>query len=293
MRKGGHGSFPGERKPGGWRTKRKKVGLGIVEDPFALAAKNPMIWPLTVWELDFKDPMMGKLKCEIQDGVRTSDANLNVTISVFNPLVVIYIMDLFGRDAKVVYDPFAGGGTRAIVCAKQGLEYIGVEVREEEVEAIFKRLDSVNAEADIICGDSRCIPEIADQSADFLITCPPYYNLEMYNGGANDLSMAATYDDFLDGIEKVIKECHRILKPGALSCWVVGLHRDKKGQILSIPSDIVNICKSNGFFHKEEIILYWDKEVVALRRLSTFNKGNHFLIRCHEHLEVFVRKESI
>jgi len=191
-----------------------------------------------------------------------------------------------------IYDPFAGGGTRAIIAAKKGLKYIGVEVRKKEVLAIKERLKDNNVCSQIIQGDSQKIEIIKDNTADFLITCPPYYDLETYRGGKADLSMAETYDDFLNGIKNVVVESKRILKNNSLSCWVVGLHRDKEGQLLSIPHDIVSIHKSLGFVHKEEVILNFDKNTAgAVRRAGNFEKGQKFLIRNHEYLEIFINKK--
>jgi DNA modification methylase len=284
-------------------------GLGLEEDAFKLAIEKYGIWPMTVWTCNFSDPMLKKLKREVGDGswLGTStrsnsfhkhDLNKKrthmyneVVESVFNPMVAIWILNLFGPENGLVYDPFAGGGTRAIVTVKKGLDYVGMEIRQDEVEAVNERLKNNKVDAEIICGDSKDAFQIKNQSADFLMTCPPYYNMEKYNGGNNDLSMCESYDDFLRGIEQVIIESFRILKSGSLSCWVVGVHRDKNGQLLSIPSDISNIHKKNGFIHKEEVVLYWDKNTTgAIQRVGNFEKKNKFLIRCHEYLEVFIKK---
>ena len=285
-----------------------------------------------MWDCDFSDPMLKRLKTEIGDGCSAGQNtgalgyqtkrpdiftrkdsfnqgkgsgykqtmgpgfkpgisaanNDRVSESIFNPVVAIWILNLFAPQTGVVYDPFAGGGCRAIISAKKELKYIGIELRREEVNAIKTRLKDNNITAKIICGDSRNVPQIPNESADFLITCPPYYNMEKYDGGPNDISMANTYDEFLDKIEASIKESHRILRPGSLSCWVVGLHRNKNGELLTIPHDIVKIHKRHGYKHKEEIVLNWNKNTTgALRRVGNFEKGNKFLIRNHEYLEVF------
>ena len=292
-------------------------GFGFA-DEFKTAIKKYGIWPITVWDCNYSDPLLQQLKKRVGDGCeerigcgslgyqsksarvecftkKSNDKSTDrgkISESIFNPVVAIWILNLFGPEKGTVFDPFAGGGCRAIAVAKKGLEYVGIELRQEEVNAIKDRLNRNDCEAKIYCADSKNLKAlkgggIKNNSADFLITCPPYYNLETYKGGENDISMAKTYAGFLKGIEETVKESKRILKPGVLSCWVVGFHRDKYGGLLSIHSDIAAIHKSLGFLHKEEVILNL-KNNGSLQRVGNFEKGDKRLIRTHEYLEVFV-----
>lgn len=328
MRKGGRSSFLSEKgrekSDEGWRNllgkkrKQQTIDLGIEADIFQPAIKKYGVWPTTVWDCNFTDRYMKELKAAVGDGcnarpgsgtlgyqsfARTGSATHSyktamsgssahkVTESIFNPILAIWIMNLYAPQKGVVYDPFCGGGTRAIVSYKKGLDYTGIELRQEEIEAVEQRLLNNNAKAKIVLGDSKNPNGIPPNYADFLITCPPYFNLEMYEGGTNDLSMAKSYDDFLSMIEPVVVQSCRILKPGALSCWVVGLHRDSKGGLLSIPQDIARIHKANGFKHKEEVIINWTN-TGAISRVGNFEKGQKLLIRSHEYLEVFEKQNK-
>jgi DNA modification methylase len=284
-------------------------------DYFETAIDRYGVWPTTVWDLDMGDRTVQKMKSLIGDltdtrsqsgslgyqtkqtrtagGVWNKGARLfkKTTASIFNPLIPIYVLKMYGKNVKTIYDPFAGGGTRAIVCAKMGKKYKGCEIREDEVKAVNSRLATNDCHAEINHASATKPWMIPDKWADMVITCPPYYNMETYNGGENDLSMATTYSQFKTGIASVICECNRIMKPGAMAFWVVGLHRDKNMNLINIPSDIAEIHKSFGFAHKEEIILNVKKETTgALRRVGNFEKGNHILIRTHEYLEVFEKQ---
>jgi len=346
--RGGQASFPSQRgrekSDKGWRNSpmsKNKAGLGMAPDPFITAIEKYGIWPTTVWNCDYTDKMMQRLKQEIGDGcqsragsgslgyqskiqesrqkgsnvgkdfTRTGNSRKRqsaraecfrskegndesvyagkITESIFNPAVVIWILNMFCPPDAIVYDPFAGGGTRAIITEKSERKYIGVELRQEEVDAIYDRCDYNEVSPKIICADSRNVPQIESQSAEFLITCPPYWNLERYDGGADDMSMAKTYDDFLDMIETSIQESHRILKPGSLSCWVVGLHRDIDGELLAMNHDIAALHQNNGFKFKEEIVLHL-QNTGSVQRVGNFEKGDHRLIRTHEYCVVFERK---
>ena len=143
----------------------------------------------------------------------------------------------------------------------------------------------------MFCGDAAdCSEFMEDSSADFCFTCPPYWNLEKYDGGQGDLSMCRTYRDFLDGLEKVVCETFRILRPGSYSCWVVGLHRDVKGGLLAMHHDVARLHLDCGFAFKEEVVLNL-RGTGAIRRVGNFGRGNQYLVRIHEYLLVFRKPE--
>lgn len=212
-----------------------------------------------------------------------------ITESIFNPVVAINILNLYAPKKGMCYDPFAGGGTRAIVAAKFGLDYVGVELRQEEVDAIYDRCRYNEVEVKIVCASSASVPQIKTGSADFSMSCPPYWNLEQYKGGKEDMSMAETYEAFLGMLSDSIKESYRILKKGSVSCWVVGLHRDRKGELLPLNHDVAWLHREAGFKLKEEVVLNM-KNTGAVRRVGNFEKGNKFLIRTHEYCLIFEKE---
>ena len=132
-------------------------------------------------------------------------------------------------------------------------------------------------------------PSVPDLLACFSFTCPPYFNLEMYDGGQDDLSMAPTYMHFCAGMTAVLKETIRILKPGSLSVWVVGILRKPDGKLIPLHHDITRLAKAVGFYLKEEIILS-HRNNGAIQRVGNFEKGNKFLIRTHEYALVFEKR---
>jgi len=287
------------------------------EDPFVVAKDKYGIFPVSVWEADMSNPITRRLKRMIGDNAEERDtpgttfsgsdfiSKSKHTSSIFNPAVASWILNLYAPREGIAFDPFGGGGTRAIMTAKHGLKYIGYELREKECAAVIERCTACDLKAEIykkqsvkelqvviVQGDARNPDFVPDECADFVITCPPYFNMEQYDGGEADLSMAASYDDFLEGIADVASECHRIMKPGAIAAWVVGLHRVKKtGEIIPIPHDVARLHRETGFIHKEEVILYLTNTGATLR-VGTFEKGNRLLIRLHEYVEIFQKPWS-
>lgn len=275
-------------------------------DEFRTALERYGTWPVTVWECDHSDQKTKRLKELIGDSQSdsaraecftraTDDRSVyrgKLTTSIFSPAAAAYLLNCYAPKSGLCFDPFAGGGTRAIMAVKFGLDYLGVELRLDEVQAIHRRLREVgipSEKAAICIGDARTCEGILGESlADYCLTCPPYWNLEQYHGGTNDLSMAPTYAAFLAGLGAVVEQTQRILKPGSFSCWVVGLLRDADGVLLPLHHDLARLHQQAGFELHEEIVLR-QRNNGAIQRVGQFEKGNRFLVRIHEYAMVFRR----
>lgn len=75
------------------------------------------------------------------------------------------------------------------------------------------------------------LAEIPDNSAQLVVTSPPYNIGKKYEGKKRNL------DDYLRDQASVISECSRILQPGGSICWEVGNHIAGPQEI--VPLDIV------------------------------------------------------
>lgn len=283
----------------------KAKPFGMSRSPLIKIKDQYDIWPVTVWDIDHLNECMKIHKNTIGDegdareqsgtaGYKTTLGSSKNRVSIFNPNIMSGLLQLYPPPpGGNIYDPFGGGGTRAIVCATQEEEfnYIGVEIRLEEVNAVNNRLASLKnyiiGDVRIIHGTSEAIPDVPTAWADMLITCPPYYNMEKYDGGVQDLSMAPSYNKFLDILNRVVDECYRILKPGALACWVVGLHRNSSG-LIPIHHDLARLHE-RGFMFKEEIILHM-KNTGSIQRVGNFDKGQGLLVRTHEYCLIFQKE---
>ena len=71
-------------------------------------------------------------------------------------------------------------------------------------------------------GDARDMSFLPSESIHCVITSPPYADLIHYPEGPGQLGNMASYELFLDELDKVWAECLRVLVPGGRVVCVVG-----------------------------------------------------------------------
>jgi len=134
----------------------------------------------------------------------------------------------------------------------------------------------------LIQGDARSIPHVADESVHLVLTSPPYWTLKRYNDSPAQLGHVDDYERFLEQLASVWREAHRILVPGGRLVCVVGdvcLSRRKHGRHVVVPlhADICVMCRKMGFDNLNPII--WHKISNANYEV---NGGSGFLGKPYE-----------
>jgi DNA modification methylase len=207
--------------------------------------------------------------------------------SVFNPHLTQMIISAYCPLGARIYDPFGGGGTRGYMATKMGHKYHGVEIREEEVERIKNQMVDWGISFDIVLGDSAEYKPT--EKFNFALTCPPYYDLELYSELDNDLSNAGSYDDFLSMYKKVIQNVYDCLEDNSFAVFVVGNFRDETGKLVHFNGDTIRIAEEIGFVLWDEII-WQGASNVALTRVGKF-EVNRKSVRMHEYV-IILKKVS-
>jgi modification methylase len=100
-------------------------------------------------------------------------------------------------------------------------------------------------------GDARDLSSIRAGTVHLVVTSPPYWTLKDYPSAKGQLGSLKDYTLFVDELDKVWRECHRVLVPGGRICCVVGdvcLPRKKTGRHLVMPlhADIQVRARSIG-----------------------------------------------
>jgi 1-aminocyclopropane-1-carboxylate deaminase/D-cysteine desulfhydrase-like pyridoxal-dependent ACC family enzyme len=209
--------------------------------------------------------------------------------SIFDPVLTELLVRWFTPEGGRVLDPFAGGSVRGVVTAKLGRSYVGCELRPEQVEANRAQAVHLNTpQATWVQGDSRITLDTLDGEFDAILSCPPYYDLEIYSERPEDLSAVGTYEEFLTGYREIIAKAVAKLADNSFACWVVGDLRDKRGFYRNFVGDTVQAFHDAGAQLYNEAILVNPVGTLALRAPKQFRAGRK-LGKTHQNVLVFFK----
>ena len=221
------------------------------------------------------------------------------SISIFDPALCEVMYKWFCPDGGLILDPFAGGAVRGIVANFMGYHYTGIDIRPEQIEDNRNQaLDilPVNNQPQWYVGDSNkllgnWVTECEDWKEgcghyDFIFSCPPYADLEVYSDLEGDISNM-NYADFLSAYRSIIAKACFLLKPGGMAAFVVGEVRDKKGNFYGLVPDTIKAFRDAGMAFYNEIIMVTPTGTAAIRAGGMMK--NRKIVRTHQNILVFIK----
>ena len=145
----------------------------------------------------------------------------------------------------------------------------------------------------IVIGESRTMNEVPDESVHLIVTSPPYFNAKTYSGdfSGRDLGNINDYAFWKREIQKVWKDCFRVLQPGRkMFINIMNLPLKSAGtgsfRTLNIVGHTVDLCEELGFIFKREII--WHKTNGVRAHFGTYPyPGGIVLNNMHEQILEF------
>ena len=189
-------------------------------------------------------------------------------------------------------DPFAGGSVRGIVASHLGRQYIGVELRAEQVAANREQAEvAVDPQPVWHHGDSTNIAAICKGvEADFVFSCPPYADLERYSDDPTDLS-TMDYPAFKAAYFDIVKASCGMLRDDRFACFVVGEVRDKRGNYHNFVGDTVEAFRAAGLNYYNEAILVTAVGSLPIRAAKQF-AASRKMGKTHQNVLVFVKGDG-
>lgn len=206
--------------------------------------------------------------------------------SIFDPALCEVLYRWFCPDGGTILDPFAGGSVRGIVANKLGYKYTGIDIREEQIESNYEQGREILNDncPEWICGDSNVELDLFDKSFDFVFSCPPYADLEVYSELEGDISNKP-YNEFLKLYESIINKSCKLLKKGGYACFVVGEVRDKNGNFYGFVPDTIKCFLNSGMKYYNEAILL--NPVASASMRANGNMKTQKLVKIHQNILVF------
>lgn len=209
--------------------------------------------------------------------------------SIFDPVLTELCYRWFCPPGGFILDPFAGGSVRGIVASVLGYRYEGFELSAGQVAAN-------RAQAADICPDSPPAWHIGDSAvtvpawagqADFVFSCPPYGDLEVYSDAPVDLS-AMPHEAFLVAYRAIIAAAVAKLASDRFAAFVVGDFRCKKGFYRNFTGATVEAFEAAGARYYNEAILVTAVGSLPIRVGKQFKAGRK-LGKTHQNILVFCK----
>jgi DNA modification methylase len=201
--------------------------------------------------------------------------------SMFDPVLTEIMIKWFTREGDVVYDPFCGGTVRGEISNILKREYVGVDVRKEQID--HNKL--VVPSATWITADSS--EYLHNGRYDFIFTCPPYLWLENYSDHEGDLSNLIE-PLFYIAYNKVIKNLYYKLNDNRFIVFVVSNVRRSDGSYSSLVSKTIDYFEELGAKFRNDCILLQEPASAAMRSFNYMN-SNRTIAKNHQNVLVFVK----
>lgn len=211
-------------------------------------------------------------------------------VSIFDPVLCELMYDWFVPKEGKILDPFAGGSVRGIVAEEMGYKYDGIELSQNQIRANQKQSNKPNW----ILGDSDKKLFLLEQEYDFVWTCPPYYDLEVYSDHKDDLSNMSE-GNFDDKLDKIIYKSTTKLKSNRFFGIVVSEVRNPSttgnysiGNYRKLVSKTIQMCERHGLKFYNDIVLF-NSQHQASRVGKTYFDRNRKIPSVHQNILIFVK----
>ncbi len=149
-----------------------------------------------------------------------------------------------------------------------------------QIEQVLPQIPTIHR---LVRGDARELAW-APSSVHLVLTSPPYWTLKEYRKTDGQLGSIASYERFLDELDRVWQHCFTALVPGGRLICVVGdvcLSRRKNGgrhTVVPLHASIQEHCRALGFDNLAPII--WHK--IANAKFEATGNGGGFLGKPYE-----------
>ncbi len=106
---------------------------------------------------------------------------------------------------------------------------------------------------------------VEDQSVQLVVTSPPYWQLKDY-GDKQQIGFHESYESYINNLNLVWQECHRVLSDGCRLCINIGDQFARsvyygRYKVIPIRTEIIRFCETIGFDYMGAVI--WQKKTTT------------------------------
>lgn len=200
--------------------------------------------------------------------------NYQPKASILNPYTIYYILDRLLPGTKNLFTPVLSWGSylMAFMHLPYTETYVGVDViprvcaKVEYLADWYKKnySETRNKEVDIYCQPSESL--LNDKLFlrkytnffDSVLLCPPYFDMEVYQGGSQSIEVYPKYEDWLKGYwEGTVKLSHITLKKGRYFAYIINDYYDLDKNFYPLIEDLARI--SSKYFKLVDIYTLYNR----------------------------------
>lgn len=279
-----------------------QINRKLIEDyivpPFSVFDTKQGYWQKrkAEWALQLGDSGEGRADDLIGAGLSELNEKQGTSLtgtSVFDPVLCEVLYTWYLTKGATIADPFAGGHVRGLVASRLGYKYIGVDVSKTQIAANrvhAKELSEKGARWEHASGEHLAKHV---ERADMIFTCPPYFDLEVYDPeNPQDISAAPDYEAFKKAYAKILTNTYNIVNKNGWAIIVVGNIRDKHGNYHNLVGDTVGIMCAAGYHFYNEAILATAIGTATARARKTFDSSKK-LVKTHQNILFFAKGKEV
>ena len=219
-------------------------------------------------------------------------AKFDTGVSILDPVLAEIIIRYFMPNKQAgggVVDCFAGDTVFGFVAAYLGNTFTGIELRQEQVDFNQNRACEHGLAAKYICDDGRnVLQHVGESTQDLLVSCPPYFDLEVYSDLENDASNQATFEEFYTILDEAFTAAAKTLKNNRFAAIVVGdIRNNKTGFYYDFIGSIIRTFEKAGMHLYNSAVLVTPVGTAAIRARQSM-RGRK-LVKTHQNILVFYK----
>jgi hypothetical protein len=200
--------------------------------------------------------------------------NYQPKASILNPYTIYWIIDNLLPGTKRLFTPVLSWGSylMAFMHLPYTETYVGVDVIPRVCAKVNYLADwyqenspqTRDKEVDIYCQPSESL--LHDRNFmtkykaffDSVLMCPPYFDMEIYEGGDQSINLYPNYEDWLTNYwEDTVKLCHHTLRRGGWFAYIINDYYDLDKNYYPLIEDLASI--SSDYFQLVDVYTLYNR----------------------------------